>query len=197
VSSSGARTAARLSEVVGGGEATFAPQGVPPASPPPPSHANAQYGAFEEVAASAHPRLLSDGLPLPEDDLAPHLYYGEPGTLPGNVSPRGGRHAEALLKAIPSLFDDGASTYQGSSSLSPSNSPSKPGSLLPSRASASRPTSAAVKSSMRQPSASTAGSRPPSAKVTIGDGRGTPSITPLDGGGGPAEANPDFHLGVL
>ena len=46
----------------------------------------------------------------------------------------------------------------------------------------------------RPPSASR---RPNSAASSCGAPRSVPSITPLDGGGGPAGLSTDFHLGVV
>ncbi|KOO31599.1 hypothetical protein Ctob_012528 [Chrysochromulina tobinii] len=76
--------------------------------------------------------------------------------------------------------------------------------LAPSRSSTSRPASACVRDGkMRPPSATSTGgaqggvaeSRPSSAiRRTTAT---APSITPLDGGGGPIGANADFHLGPV
>jgi hypothetical protein len=213
--SSGTRSAAaqRLSDVLGtdGGVMSGG------ASPPPPSQGredgvrSAHAAAFEAAAFSVPARLLSDGgLPMPGEDLAPMMRQSPEGLWPGHTSPRSQRYApcgsvnatEALLAAIPGLLDDG--TSMSSSPKPGSLLPSRASSMQPSRSSTSRPASACVRDGkMRPPSATSTGgaqggvaeSRPSSAiRRTTAT---APSITPLDGGGGPIGANADFHLGPV
>jgi hypothetical protein len=213
--SAGTRSAAaqRLSDVLGtdGGVMNGG------APPPPPSQGredgvrNAHAAAFEAAAFAVPARLLSDGgLPMPGEDLAPMMRQSPEGLWPGHTSPRSQRYTpcgcanatEALLAAIPGLLDDG--TSMSSSPKPGSLLPSRASSMQPSRSSTSRPASACVRDGkMRPPSASSTGG----AQGGAGDSRPSsairrttataPSITPLDGGGGPIGANADFHLGPV